>query len=98
MDHAINTATLTAEVDVASLDLRPSAKALELRENLVDFMHSHIFPAKHPYEEYRTRAGDLALQYRGGDADVVDRVTSGDVSGPVEQRLRRLLRCAAHRK
>lgn len=39
--------------DVASLDLRPSAKALELREKLVEFMHSHVFPAEAEYEEYR---------------------------------------------
>jgi acyl-CoA dehydrogenase len=57
MNHHVNTAALVAEPDVESLDLRPSGKALELRERLVDFMHSHVFPAEHAYEEYRTQAG-----------------------------------------
>lgn len=43
--------------DVESLDLRPSAKAVELRQQLTDFMHSHIFPAEHAYEEYRNNVG-----------------------------------------
>jgi acyl-CoA dehydrogenase len=53
----VNTATLLAEPDAASLDLRPSRRAMELREQLVDFMHSHVFPAEHGYEEYRDRVG-----------------------------------------
>ncbi len=44
-------------VDPTALDLRPSDKALELRDRLVDFMHSHVFPAEHAYEEYRRQAG-----------------------------------------
>jgi acyl-CoA dehydrogenase len=44
-------------VDTSSLDLRPSDKALELRDTLVDFMHSHVFPAEHSYEKYRLQAG-----------------------------------------
>ena len=44
-------------VDPAALDLRPSDKASELRGRLVDFMHSHVFPAEHAYEEYRRQAG-----------------------------------------
>jgi acyl-CoA dehydrogenase len=57
MDHEVNTAGMVARPDVDTLDLRPSAKALELREALVDFMHSHVFPAEHAYEEYRVQAG-----------------------------------------
>ncbi|KZF12441.1 MAG: acyl-CoA dehydrogenase family protein [Rhodococcus sp. (in: high G+C Gram-positive bacteria)] len=57
MTHALNTSAMPAVVDVASLDLRPSAKALELRATLVDFMHSHVFPAEHEYESYRAAAG-----------------------------------------
>src|SRR3546814_6390138 len=30
---------------------------MELREKLVDFMHSHVFPAEHAYEEYREQVG-----------------------------------------
>jgi len=57
MNHEVNTAGMVARPDVDSLDLRPSAKALEVREALVDFMHSHVFPAEHAYEEYRVQAG-----------------------------------------
>jgi acyl-CoA dehydrogenase len=57
MNHEVNTAGMVARPDVDSLDLRPSAKALELREALVGFMHSHVFPAEHAYEEYRVQAG-----------------------------------------
>jgi acyl-CoA dehydrogenase len=57
MNHHVNTATLVARPDVDSLDLRPSEKALELRTKLVDFMHSHVFPAEHAYEEYREQVG-----------------------------------------
>lgn len=52
-----HTSSLTAHLDVDPLDLRPSSKALELREVLVDFMHSHVFPAEHAYEEYRRQVG-----------------------------------------
>ncbi|MHA4854766.1 acyl-CoA dehydrogenase family protein [Rhodococcus sp. MSC1_016] len=52
-----STISLTPQVDTASLDLRPSDKALELRDTLVDFMHSHVFPAEHDYEHYRRQAG-----------------------------------------
>ncbi|MBY6414211.1 acyl-CoA dehydrogenase family protein [Rhodococcus sp. BP-252] len=54
---------MPASIDVASLDLRPSARALELRETLVDFMHTHVFPAEHEYEKYRASAdpGDSSL-------------------------------------
>ena len=43
--------------DVESLDLRPSQKALELREALVAFMHEQIFPAEARYDEYRAQHG-----------------------------------------
>ncbi|WP_089243809.1 acyl-CoA dehydrogenase family protein [Rhodococcoides kyotonense] len=54
---------MPSTIDTASLDLRPSAKALELRETLVDFMHSHVFPAEHDYESYRASVapGDSSL-------------------------------------
>ena len=39
------------------LDLRPSARALELREELVAFMHDEVFPAERDYEEHRRAAG-----------------------------------------
>ncbi|WP_019749711.1 acyl-CoA dehydrogenase family protein [Rhodococcus erythropolis] len=63
MPHSVNTSAMPSVVDVASLDLRPSAKALELRETLVDFMHTHVFPAEHEYEKYRVQvgAGDSTL-------------------------------------
>ncbi|WP_072805921.1 acyl-CoA dehydrogenase family protein [Rhodococcoides yunnanense] len=63
MTHTVNTAAMPATVDTASLDLRPSAKALELRKTLVEFMHSHVFPAEHEYEQYRAAAapGDSTL-------------------------------------
>lgn len=43
--------------DVATLDLRPSEEAQRLRALLVDFMHEHVFPAEHAYEEHRRRVG-----------------------------------------
>src|SRR5690606_5352656 len=43
--------------DVESLDLRPSAKALELREVLVAFMHERVFPAEAEYEAHRAQHG-----------------------------------------
>lgn len=53
------TALLTTPpaAEQAALDLRPSARALELRAELVDFMHGHVFPAEHVYETYRREAG-----------------------------------------
>ena len=57
MSHHVNTTALDAAPDVASMDLRPSARALELHESLVEFMHSHVFPAEHAYEEHRRQAG-----------------------------------------
>ena len=57
MTHDVNTSAMPRSIDVASLDLRPSAKALELRESLVDFMHTHVFPAEYEYERYRAQAG-----------------------------------------
>ncbi|GAA1653463.1 acyl-CoA dehydrogenase [Mycolicibacterium murale] len=49
--------TLPPETDPAALDLRPSDRARELRSELVDFMHTHVFPAEHEYEAYRQAAG-----------------------------------------
>src|SRR5699024_8805918 len=43
--------------DVDSLDLRPSDRAVELRERLVAFMHDHVFPAEQEYEAHRARVG-----------------------------------------
>ncbi|MGB3483019.1 MAG: acyl-CoA dehydrogenase family protein [Mycobacterium sp.] len=51
------TPVLPAETDPATLDLRPSARARELRSQLVDFMHTQVFPAEHAYEAYRHEAG-----------------------------------------
>ncbi|SUE14083.1 acyl-CoA dehydrogenase [Rhodococcus gordoniae] len=48
---------LTAQTNTESLDLRPSPRALELEQMLVDFMHSHVFPAEHEYETYRRNVG-----------------------------------------
>ena len=48
---------LVTRPDTESLDLRPSERALELREILVDFMQKHVFPAEHVYEEYRAKVG-----------------------------------------
>ncbi|MGW6036903.1 acyl-CoA dehydrogenase family protein [Gordonia terrae] len=39
------------------LDLQPSPRAQELRQVLVDFMHSHVFPAEGEYDAYRSRVG-----------------------------------------
>ncbi len=57
MSHHVNTTALDAAPDVASMDLRPSPRGLELREQLVEFMHSHVFPGEHAYEEYRRQVG-----------------------------------------
>ncbi|MGW0041489.1 acyl-CoA dehydrogenase family protein [Rhodococcus sp. NPDC003348] len=51
------TLAIPAQIDTAALDLRPSAKALELHDKLVDFMHSHVFPAERAYEDHRSQAG-----------------------------------------
>lgn len=40
------------------MDLRPSARADELRERLWDFMHTHVFPAEEVYEQQLADAGD----------------------------------------
>lgn len=48
---------LVARPDVEALDLRPSERALELREALVRFMRERVFPAEHEYEDYRRKAG-----------------------------------------
>ena len=53
----MRTVALDATPDVGSLDLRPSQKALQIRDTLVDFMHSHVFPAEQEYEAYRNRVG-----------------------------------------
>ena len=39
------------------LDLRPSARAEELRAELIDFMHTEVFPAEAVYEEQLTPGG-----------------------------------------
>ncbi|XVQ09558.1 acyl-CoA dehydrogenase family protein [Spirillospora sp. CA-255316] len=39
------------------LDLTPSPQAQNLRAELVDFMHSHVFPAEESYHAYRAAAG-----------------------------------------
>jgi acyl-CoA dehydrogenase len=39
------------------LDLTPSPRAQELRADLVDFMHEHVFPAEPSYHAYRAAAG-----------------------------------------
>jgi len=48
---------MTALFDPALLDLRPSPRALELRELLVDFMQQHVFPAEAAYHAYRAGKG-----------------------------------------
>lgn len=48
---------LTAQTNTGSLDLRPSPRALELEQALVEFMHNHVFPAEHEYEAYRHNVG-----------------------------------------
>ena len=52
-----HTLALGDDIDPDSLDLRPSPKAVELRTELVRFMHERVFPAEHEYEEYRRRVG-----------------------------------------
>jgi acyl-CoA dehydrogenase len=41
----------------ASLDLEPSPRARELRENLIEFMNEHVFPAEAAYHAHREQAG-----------------------------------------
>jgi acyl-CoA dehydrogenase len=48
---------MTTPIDVDQLDLRPSARALELRELVVDFMRQHVFPAEAAYHAYRAAKG-----------------------------------------
>ncbi|MGA5546210.1 acyl-CoA dehydrogenase family protein [Mycobacterium sp. NPDC051198] len=48
---------MTPAPDLDALDLRPSQRALDLRERLVGFMHDHVFPAEATYESYRAAAG-----------------------------------------
>jgi acyl-CoA dehydrogenase len=48
---------MTLPFDVDELDLRPSARALELRELLVDLMQQHVFPAEAAYHAYRAEKG-----------------------------------------
>ncbi|WP_051218353.1 acyl-CoA dehydrogenase family protein [Nocardioides insulae] len=49
--------TLSDPYDVAGLDLTPSAKARELRAELVDFMNTRVFPAEAAYHAYRAEKG-----------------------------------------
>jgi acyl-CoA dehydrogenase len=41
----------------ASLNLEPSPRAKELRENLIEFMNEHVFPAEAAYHAHREQAG-----------------------------------------
>ena len=41
----------------ASLNLEPSPRAKELRENLIEFMNEHVFPAEAAYHAHREHAG-----------------------------------------
>jgi acyl-CoA dehydrogenase len=43
--------------DMATLDLQPSPRAVELRGRLVEFMHEHVFPAEAEYHASREQAG-----------------------------------------
>ncbi|WP_395311444.1 acyl-CoA dehydrogenase family protein [Mycobacterium sp. AMU20-3851] len=53
----MNNLTIPLETDWEGLDLRPSRRARALRNELVDFMHTQVFPAEHEYERYRRDAG-----------------------------------------
>lgn len=57
MTHDLSTIALDTLLDIDALDLRPTTRARELREKMVDFMHAHVFPSEHRYEEYRLEAG-----------------------------------------
>ncbi|PWD44833.1 acyl-CoA dehydrogenase [Gordonia paraffinivorans] len=48
---------LTFRAPAETLDLRPSSKALGLREKLIAFMHEEVFPAEARYEHERGAAG-----------------------------------------
>ena len=48
---------LRPQIDDGSLDLKPSAEAVRLRNELVEFMHAEVFPAEHDYELYRRSVG-----------------------------------------
>jgi acyl-CoA dehydrogenase len=49
--------SVVSRQDPATLDLRPSSPALELRSRLLEFMHEQVFPAEAEYHEYREQAG-----------------------------------------
>jgi acyl-CoA dehydrogenase len=51
------TYTLRPTPEVDALDLRPSARGVELRERLVEFMHERVFPAEEEYHRFRRGAG-----------------------------------------
>ena len=57
MSHDVSTYALDSPPPAEVLDFRPSPKAQELREKLVDFMHTEVFPAEAAYEEYRRQVG-----------------------------------------
>lgn len=40
-----------------TLDFRPSARGLELRETMLEFMQEHVFPAEREYHAFREEAG-----------------------------------------
>jgi acyl-CoA dehydrogenase len=44
-------------LDVEALDLRPSPRAVELRESMIEFMRESVFPAEVEYHAYRRAAG-----------------------------------------
>lgn len=48
---------MTQQLDTDRLDLRPSARALELRDLLVEFMQRHVFPAEADYHAHRLARG-----------------------------------------
>jgi acyl-CoA dehydrogenase len=50
-------------IDADALDLRPSTRALELRETMIAFMREHVFPAERVYHAQRAAAqpGDHSL-------------------------------------
>lgn len=48
---------MSTTLDVSGLDLTPSPRAQELREALVDFMNTEVFPAEASYHAYRAERG-----------------------------------------
>lgn len=48
---------LTVRTPAETLDLRPSSKALGLRDELIAFMHSDVLPAEERYEQERGSGG-----------------------------------------